>query len=308
MPQDAVIAARSLVKNYGPLRAVDGISFEVRRGECFGLLGPNGAGKSTFIALLYGAARRNGGELSVFGLDPATDSRAIKRRLGVVTQENALDEELTVRQNMLMYAAFQGIPSSEQAERVDALLDYMLLTAKKDADIRALSGGMKRRLVFVRALLGKPEILVLDEPTTGLDPAVRHLLWSKVREVQAQGTTVLVTTHYIHEAEVLCDRVAIMDGGKIVDINTPRELIGKHAPGFVAVYGVEHEAHIDGWMKEIATLQKFRDVSLVYLVAPTLEMLIGLAKREGLQPQLMRPANLEDVFLRITNREHSIDA
>ncbi len=308
MAQDAVIQSRSLVKKFGDLCAVNDISFEVRRGECFGLLGPNGAGKSTFIAMLYGAARRTGGELTVFGLDPARDSRSIKKRLGVVTQENALDEELTVRENMMMYAAFQGIARAEQAPRVDALLDYMLLSAKKDSNIRELSGGMKRRLVFVRALLGNPEVLVLDEPTTGLDPAVRHLLWSKVKEVQAQGTTIVVTTHYMHEAEVLCDRVAILDGGKIVDIDNPRQLIAKHAPGYVAVYGVEHEAPINGWLAEIPALQKFSDVSLIYLVAPTLEMLIGLAKREGLQPQLMRPANLEDVFLRITNREHSIDA
>jgi lipooligosaccharide transport system ATP-binding protein len=308
MDNSSIITARSLVKEYGALRAVNDVSFDVRRGECFGLLGPNGAGKSTFIAMLYGAARRTSGELLVFGIDPAKDARAIKKRLGVVTQENALDEELNVRENMLMYAAFQGLPAAERGPRVDALLEYMQLSAKKDADIRALSGGMKRRLVFVRALLAKPEVLVLDEPTTGLDPAVRHLLWAKVKEVQAQGTTVVVTTHYMHEAEVLCDRVAIMDSGKIVDIDTPRALIDKHVPGYVSVYGLEHEAHVDGWVKEFPTLRKHRDSSMLYLVAPTLELLTSLTKREGRQPQLLRPANLEDVFLWITNQGSSIDA
>ena len=220
-----MIAASGVRKRFGEVEAVAGLDLEVRDGECFGLLGPNGAGKSTFIGMLYGVVRRDAGALTVFGLDPSTNAREIKRGLGVVTQVNALDESLTVRENMLLYAAFVGLPAARRRARVDELLEYMALSAKAEAPIRALSGGMQRRLAFVRALLGEPRLLILDEPTTGLDPAVRHLLWDKVRDLKARGATVLVTTHYMHEAEALCDRVAVMDQGRRIALGSPAQLV-----------------------------------------------------------------------------------
>ena len=211
MNQPPVILARDVAKTFGTHRAVDGATFEVRPGRCFGLLGPNGAGKSTLISMVYGLFPPTGGELRVFGLDPRRDARAIKRRLGVVTQNNALDESLTVTENMSIYAAFLGLKRSVADERVTELLEFMSLTGKADAPILSLSGGMQRRLVFVRALLNDPELVILDEPTTGLDPAVRHLLWGKVNQLKARGKTILLTTHYLHEAEMLCDHLVIMN-------------------------------------------------------------------------------------------------
>ncbi len=223
-----MIEARGLTKKFGNIEAVSSVDFEIRPGECFGLLGPNGAGKSTIMSMIYGAVLRSGGDLRVFGKDPSTEGRAIKKRLGVVTQENALDESLTVYENMWLYSGFYGVAKKGRAELVNRLLEFMSLTEKKDAKIQFLSGGMKRRLVFVRALLGNPELLMLDEPTTGLDPAVRHVLWGRVRDLKAKGMTVLLTTHYMHEAEALSDRVAIMNHGKILTVESPQELIRTH--------------------------------------------------------------------------------
>lgn len=225
-----MIEARGLVKTFGDFNAVDGLDLEVRRGECFGLLGPNGAGKSTVIGMLYGSVRRTAGELTVFGLDPSTQARDVKRRLGVVPQVDALDQGLTVRENLDLYARFVGVPAAEREGRVRELLSYMSLESKEGAPIRALSGGMQRRLVFVRALLGKPDLLILDEPTTGLDPAVRRTLWAKVRDLKSKGCTIVLTTHYMEEAQALCDRVAIVDRGRRLALASPRDLIAAHAP------------------------------------------------------------------------------
>ena len=223
-----MIRARGLAKRFGSVDAVSGVDLEIRRGECFGLLGPNGAGKSTVINMIYGVTARTGGELSVFGMDPSTQARDIKRRLGVVPQVNALDESLTVRENMELYARFVG---GGAQKKVDELLAYMSLEGKADAFIRELSGGMQRRLVFIRALLTDPDLLILDEPTTGLDPAVRHLLWAKVKDLRARGKTILLTTHYMPEAEALCDRIAIVDKGKRLALGSLKELSDAHAPG-----------------------------------------------------------------------------
>ncbi|MGV3530859.1 MAG: ABC transporter ATP-binding protein, partial [Chthoniobacteraceae bacterium] len=222
--------------------ALKDLDLDVFPGECVGLLGPNGAGKSTFIGCLYGTVLRTAGDLRVFGHDPALNARQIKQRLGVVPQENALDEELTVRENMQLYARFGGISAAGSRTRIAELLAHMSLDHKADAQIKALSGGMKRRLAFVRALLADPEVLILDEPTTGLDPTVRHLLWEKVLGYRASGKTVLVTTHYMHEAEILCDRIIILNRGTVVDAGAPRELIAQHAPGFVGIFAREDEA------------------------------------------------------------------
>ena len=303
-----IINAQGLVKNFGDFRAIDEINLTVKQGECFGLLGPNGAGKSTFISMTYGTIQRTSGDLKVFGFDPKNQSREIKKRLGVVTQENALDESLTVIENMLVYAAFIGIPSRERKKRVMDLLSYMNLEHKKDTKIIALSGGMKRRLVFVRALLGRPELLILDEPTTGLDPAVRHLLWGKVKELHNEGTTIVLTTHYMHEAEVLCDRLVIMNQGKISAEGSPQQMIREFTPGFVGIFKIEDREKISEIMKQRDCLHLHEDTSGIYLRTTTLGDLTSFHSDFGLEPLQIRPSNLEDVFLHLTGSELTTNA
>lgn len=307
-----MIQSQELVKTFGRgdalFKAVDGIDLEIHRGECFGLLGPNGAGKSTLIGMAYGSVRRTSGRLSVFGLDPSTQSREIKRRLGVVTQDNALDESLTVLENMMIYGAFLGIPSIDRRKRVDELLEYMNLSHKQDALIQTLSGGMKRRLVFVRALLGKPELLILDEPTTGLDPAVRHLLWGKVKELHQSGTTIVLTTHYMHEAEVLCERLVIMNKGKVAGQGSPREMIDRYTPGYIGIFRNEDRQRVKDFVLSQKDIDFNEDVSGIYVRTKTLEDLTLLHSKQGLRPLQIRPSNLEDVFLKLTGQELTIDA
>ena len=305
-----MIQASGLAKKFGSVTAVSGVDLDIRPGECFGLLGPNGAGKSTIINMLYGVTRRSAGELKVFGLDPSSHSREVKRRLGVVPQVNALDESLSVRENMMLYAAFTNVPKAERGKRVDDLLAYMSLDHKAKDKIQTLSGGMQRRLVFVRALINQPRLLILDEPTTGLDPAVRHLLWGKVKELKSQGVTILLTTHYMHEAEILCDRVAIMNQGERLALGSPRALIETHAHGYVGVFAKVPE--VERVLAEVAAkdarFQSSSDGSDAYLRGPSLEDLTALHERTGIVPLQLRPANLEDVFLKLTGKELSANA
>ena len=303
-----MITAKSLVKKFGDFSAVDGLNLQINKGECFGLLGPNGAGKSTFISMTYGTVQRTSGELTVFGYDPKTHNREIKRRLGVVTQENALDESLTVIENMMIYCAFIGIPKAERKKRVEDLLEYMNLMHKKDMPIMALSGGMKRRLVFVRALLGKPELLILDEPTTGLDPAVRHLLWGKVKELHSQGTTIVLTTHYMHEAEVLCNRLVIMNKGVVAGEGSPKELINQHTPGYVGIFSNDHREQINKITNGNSNYTLTEDTSGIYVRTNSLDELTTLHSKNNLTPLQIRPSNLEDVFLKLTGQELTADA
>lgn len=298
-----VIDSENLEKNFGSFAALKKLSLQVTQGECLGLLGPNGAGKSTFINLIYGALPRTGGKLSVFGMDPQHESSSIKESVGVVTQENALDESLSVNENMLIYSAFLGIPFAERQKRVSELLEYMNLTAKSNSPIQTLSGGMKRRLVFVRALLGQPRLLILDEPTTGLDPGMRHLLWGKVRELRAKGTTILLTTHYIHEAEALCDRVAILHQGELKELGTPAALIAKYSAGFVAALENSAEDKVQKICARFRAFSFLKDQSGLYLRAPNLDSLLNLAKTDDLTYTQLRPGNLEDVFLSLTGQE-----
>lgn len=302
-----VIKAQGLIKSFGDFKAVDGIDLEIRRGECFGLLGPNGAGKSTFIGMAYGTVQRSSGDLSVFGFDPSAHSRDIKRRLGVVTQDNALDESLTVFENMMIYGAFIGLPKIERRRRVDDLLEYMNLSHKRDALIQTLSGGMKRRLVFVRALLGDPELLILDEPTTGLDPAVRHLLWGKVKELHQKGTTIVLTTHYMHEAEVLCERLVILNKGRISDQGSPSDMIARHTPGYVGIFRSDDRGRLRA-LTDATNLDIHEDSSGIYVRAQNLPQLTSFHSDHGLMPLQIRPSNLEDVFLKLTGQELAIDA
>jgi lipooligosaccharide transport system ATP-binding protein len=302
----SILRSENVRKIFGDFEAVAGLTLELKRGECFGLLGPNGAGKSTFINMIYGAAGRTSGKLEVFGMDPETHARDVKKRLGVVTQDNALDESLNVRENMELYAAFVGVPKSERAKRVAGLLEFMSLAHKEKQPILSLSGGMKRRLVFVRALLSNPELVILDEPTTGLDPAVRHLLWGKVNQLKAEGKTILLTTHYMHEAEVLCDRLAIMNKGKIIAEGTPEELRAAHAPGFVAVFDKDGEQ-----VRSAASALGYisvEDSSGLYVRAPQLADLLKLQESQSRTALQLRPSNLEDVFLKLTGQELTADA
>lgn len=296
-----VIRSRGVNKRFGTFDALSALDLEVRRGECVGLLGPNGAGKSTFIGCLYGVVLRSGGDLAVFDLDPANDARRIKQRLGVVPQENALDEELTVLENMQLYARFEGLDRAAAVPRIEELLRHMALDHKRDATIKTLSGGMKRRLAFVRALLSDPELLILDEPTTGLDPAVRHLLWEKVISYRQAGKTVLVTTHYMHEAELLCDRIVILNRGTVVDAGAPRELISQHAPGFVGIFAREDEQRLRSHLTAGAEL--YHQGWQLCARAPQIEDLTALQTASGTRALQLRPANLEDVYLKLTGQD-----
>lgn len=297
----AIIRARGVTKRFGDFVALQGLDLDVQEGECVGLLGPNGAGKSTFIGCLYGVVLRTGGALEVFGYDPARHARRIKQRLGVVPQENALDEELTVVENMRLYARFEGLSNGDALPRIDELLAHMALDHKRNATIKTLSGGMKRRLTFVRGLLSDPELLILDEPTTGLDPTVRHLLWEKVQGFRDAGKTVLVTTHYMHEAEILCDRTIILNRGLVVGTGSPRELIDREVPGFVAIFSPESAARIAPYMHP--DWQLFHQGQQCCVRAPRLEDLTTLQQISGATALQLRPSNLEDVYLKLTGRE-----
>lgn len=305
MSSAPIILARQVAKRFGDFEALASLDIEVRKGECVGLLGPNGAGKSTFIGCLYGVVARTGGELQVFGIDPKADAREIKRRIGVVPQENALDDGLTVLENMRIYARFGGIPGKDADERIHSLLSYMTLDGKRDATIKTLSGGMKRRLTFVRALLADPELLILDEPTTGLDPSVRHLLWEKVIELRERGKTILVTTHYMHEAEVLCDKIVILNRGRVVGTGAPREMIDRETPGFVGIFppGVDDllRKHMD------SSWELFHQGRQCCVRAPQFDDLLELQRASGKTALQLRPANLEDVYLKLTGSELNDD-
>jgi lipooligosaccharide transport system ATP-binding protein len=217
----SAVVGRSLRKRYGDIVAVDGIDFEVRAGECFGFLGPNGAGKTTTMKMIYGLASVEEGELSVLGLDARRERREVKARLGVVPQEQNLDRELSVRENLTAQALYHGLPADG---RIDELLDFTLLSERAGARPQELSGGMKRRLLIARALVNRPRLVVLDEPTTGLDPQARHAVWGLLERLRREGVTLLVTTHYMEEAERICDRLVIMDFGRIVAGGPPAEL------------------------------------------------------------------------------------
>ncbi|MBV8813830.1 MAG: ABC transporter ATP-binding protein [Verrucomicrobia bacterium] len=298
-----VIEAQGLMKSFGSLDALRGCDLEVTAGECVGLLGPNGAGKSTFIGCLYGTVAPTGGELRVFGLDPKREPRAVKARIGIVPQENALDEELTVLENMRLYARFVGLPRGMATERIEQLLAHMALDHKRDAPIRSLSGGMKRRLAFVRALLVNPELLILDEPTTGLDPTVRHLIWERVLGYRQEGKTVLVTTHYMHEAELLCNRIVILDAGRVMAMGSPQELIQQYAPGFVGYFPAETEIRLRPNLPPgTATFEQGRQFCVR---APRFEDLTELQRVTNVSAVQLRPASLEDVYLKLTG--HGLD-
>lgn len=304
MPEP-VIVARDLVKRYGEFTAVDGLSFEVAPGESFGLLGPNGAGKSTTMRMIGAVSTRTAGDLSILGLDPDRHGPDIRSQLGVVPQSDNLDTELRVRENLLVYGRYFGLPRRLVAERADELLAFAQLDEKGQAKVDALSGGMKRRLTIARGLINDPRILLLDEPTTGLDPQARHILWDRLFRLKEQGKTLVVTTHYMDEAEQLCDRLVVVDHGRIMAEGSPAELIRRYSSREVLElrFGSdrnEQVAHaLEGTGDRIEVLP---DRILVYTADGEAEL--ERISDAGLHPitSLVRRSSLEDVFLRLTGR------
>lgn len=303
--QPAVLA-RGLRKSYGERVAVDGIDFTVDPGICFGFLGPNGAGKTTTMKTIYGLAAIDGGELRVLGMDAATERRAIKARIGVVQQETNLDGELTVRENLLYQARYFGLDRAAVADRVEELIEFSLLADRADDQPWALSGGMKRRLMIARALVNDPELVVLDEPTTGLDPQARLAVWRELDQLRRRGVTLLLTTHYMEEAARLCDRLLIMDEGRIVALGAPDGLIREHVAGEVLELELgegcdagELLAAVDGR----AFGHELVDGMMTLFAGDAEELLHSLDHdRFPTDSAVVRQATLEDVFLRLTGR------
>ncbi len=304
-----MIHARDLRKSFGGFEAVRGIDLDVRKGEAFGFLGPNGAGKSSTMRMIAAVSPVSGGELRILGLDPATDGPAIRGRLGVCPQEDTLDNELSVRDNIYIYGRYFGIPKAEVAARTDELLEFVRLTEKAKAKVEDLSGGMKRRLTIARSLVNRPDLLLLDEPTTGLDPQARHVLWDRLFRLKQSGVTLVITTHYMDEAEQLCDRLVVMDKGLIVAEGSPLALIAQHSTREVAELrfgvGAEGASH-DVLAEKISDLgdrvEVLPDRLLVYTSDG--DEVVAKVHERGLQPAatLVRRSSLEDVFLRLTGR------
>ena len=290
-----VIEAEALEKHYGQVHAVRGISLVIRSGECVGLLGPNGAGKTTTMRMIMGLTRPSAGSLRLFGLAPAALGRSLKARIGLVPQEDNLDPDLSVRQNLEVYGRYFGIPAAVVARRVPELLDFMQLEERAAAKVMQLSGGMKRRLVIARALIADPDLVVLDEPTTGLDPQARVLIWRRLLDLKRQGKTLLLTTHYMDEAQRLSDRIVIIEGGLILAEGTPEDLIGRHVRGHV--FEVSKPVP-EGFAEDGLEKEDIGDAVLYYTADPA-EMTRRLPPHAT---YLHRAANLEDVFLRLTGR------
>ena len=300
-----LISARGLSKRFGRFTAVDEIDFHVGKGEAFGFLGPNGAGKTSTMRMIACVSPVSAGELKVFGLDPARDGSRIRARLGVVPQLDTLDMELTVLENIVLYARYFDIPRAEARRRADELLSFVQLNERARDKVEPLSGGMKRRLTIARSLVNDPDLLLLDEPTTGLDPQARHLVWDRLYSLKQRGVTLVLTTHYMDEAEQLCDRLVVMDKARIADEGSPRQLIDRHCTREVVELrfppGVQ--ATLDGELEGLAErVELLPDRVLLY--ADDGEAAAEAAHKRGLRPEtsLIRRASLEDVFLTLTGR------
>jgi lipooligosaccharide transport system ATP-binding protein len=303
--REVVIRAKGLTKTYKDLIAVDGIDFEVYRGEAFGLLGPNGAGKSTTMKMINSTSRRSSGELEILGKDPAKDGPEIRSHLGVVPQQDNLDRELKVWENLWIYGRYFGLSRRYLKSRIEELIDFAQLREKRDVKVDALSGGMKRRLTIARGLVNEPEILMLDEPTTGLDPQARHVLWDRLFRLKEQGVTLVITTHYMDEAEQLCDRLIVMDAGKIMAEGSPAELIRQYSSREVLEvrFGTDRNAEVAPSLEGLGErLELLPDRILIY--TENGEAVLAKIHELGLNPitSLVRRSSLEDVFLRLTGR------
>jgi lipooligosaccharide transport system ATP-binding protein len=304
-PDAALIRARGLTKRFGEFTAVDAIDFSVAKGESFGFLGPNGAGKTSTMRMIGCVSPVSDGELEVLGQDPRHDGPRIRGRIGVVPQQDSLDTELTVRENLVIYGRYFGLSRAECRRRADELLEFTQLAERANDQVEPLSGGMKRRLTIARALINEPDLLLLDEPTTGLDPQARHLLWDRLYRLKQRGVTLVLTTHYMDEAEQLCDRLVVMDKAKIVAEGSPRQLIERYATKEVTELrfpaGVQET--LDGQLEGLAErMELLPDRVLLY--ADDGEAAVAAAHQRGLRPEtvLVRRSSLEDVFLRLTGR------
>jgi len=301
-----MIRARGLVKRFGSFTAVDGIDFELQRGEAFGFLGPNGAGKSSTMRMIGCVSPPTAGELSILGLDPVADGPKIRSRLGVVPQEDTLDLELTVRENLLIYGRYFGLSRETIRERTAHLLDFVQLGDRAGDQVEPLSGGMKRRLTIARSLINEPDILLLDEPTTGLDPQARHAVWDRLFRLKQQGVTLVLTTHYMDEAEQLCDRLVVMDRGKIAAEGSPRELIERYSTPEVLELRFDPAEHQLAAEKLAAVPAERTEVlaDRILLYVADGDITLAAVRALGLEPltSLVRRSTLEDVFLRLTGR------
>lgn len=297
-----VLTVDNLAKSYGDRRVVDGVSFAIEKGQCFGLLGPNGAGKTTTLRLLLGLINPDGGQIDLLGHPIPQAAREARMRVGVVPQMDNLDPDFTVRENLLVYGRYFGLTHAEIEARIPRLLELAGLQARADSLINSLSGGMKRRLTLARALVNDPDLIFLDEPTTGLDPQARHLLWHSLRQLMNEGKTILLTTHYMDEAERLCNVLGIMDAGKLIAFGPPSEMIARHIePSVVEVYGdVLHDAQAI-MQPHCERLERVGETLFGYCdrAEPVLHALKPLANLRITH----RPANLEDVFLKLTGRD-----
>jgi len=300
---EPLIEARSLTKRFGDFTAVDAIDFDVRRGETFGFLGPNGAGKTSTMRMIGAVSPVTAGTLRVLGLDPATDAAAIKQRMGVVPQQDTLDSELTVYENLLVYGRYFGIPRETIRERADELLDFVQLNERRDSRVEPLSGGMKRRLTIARALINEPELLLLDEPTTGLDPQARHVLWDRLYRLKQQGVTQVLTTHYMDEAEQLCDRLVVMDRAAIVAEGSPRELIATYVRREVVELRFAGTPALDGQLDGLGDRVEIL-ADRVLIGTDDGDATAHAVHERGVRVEsvLVRRSTLEDVFLTLTGR------
>lgn len=299
----AVLTVRDLRKTYDGQPVVDGISLAVNRGECYGLLGPNGAGKTTTLRLMLGLVEPDGGELSLLGHSVPRQAREARLRVGVVPQADNLDPDFTVAENLLVYGRYFGMKDADVEAALPSLLEFANLAHKRDAKIPTLSGGMKRRLTLARALVNDPDIIFLDEPTTGLDPQARHMIWQRLRDLTVRGKTLLLTTHFMEEAERLCHRLTIIDHGRVVAEDTPRGMIERNIePQVVEVYGEHAHAWADSEAARYAKRFEVSGESAFCYVEDAQPLLAHLQARDDLR-FLHRPANLEDVFLKLTGRE-----
>ena len=301
--RDRVLSVQGLVKRYGGNEVVRGLSFDIRRGECFGLLGPNGAGKTTTLRCCLGLVDPDGGTIELVGEPVPRAAREARIRVGVVPQMDNLDPDFTVTENLVVYGRYFGIERATLAKRIPKLLEFAGLGSRATAHIRTLSGGMKRRLTLARALVNDPELLILDEPTTGLDPQARHLIWDGLRQLLAQGKTILLTTHFMDEAERLATRLAVIDHGTLIACDTPRALLDAHVePEVVEVYGDAARTWAESRGRTLATRVEIAGETAFCYAGDAAPLLADLAARSGVR-YLHRPANLEDLFIKLTGRE-----
>jgi lipooligosaccharide transport system ATP-binding protein len=298
-----VLSVAGLRKSYGSAEVVRGLDFSISRGECFGLLGPNGAGKTTTLRCCLGLTDPNAGSITLLGLPVPQAAREARIRVGVVPQMDNLDPDFTVVENLRIYGGYFRVAHAVLDERIPRLLEFAGLSTKGAASIRTLSGGMKRRLTLARALINDPELLILDEPTTGLDPQARHLIWDGLRQLLTQGKTILITTHFMDEAERLCSRLAVIDHGRMIASDTPRALIAEHVePEVIEVYGDEARAWADARGRQLAERLELAGETAFCYARDAAPLLADLATQTNVR-YLHRPANLEDLFIKLTGRE-----